>query len=138
MGCIPVAYDTPSGNQDIIENGKNGFLVPLGDYKRFAEAIVGVCENPELLLSLRSAAMERARVQFPAERMGRDYAQLIKEVLSQDISHEPRLSFHGVVHELEMRNSQVYYRLPLFMRRALRKVVDKSPRLYHYLRSKMR
>src|ERR1035441_7179874 len=39
MGCVPIAYDIPSGSTEIIEHGKSGLLVPLGNIRAWANQI---------------------------------------------------------------------------------------------------
>lgn len=45
-GCPVVSTDCPSGPQEILENGKFGHLIPIGDYKKMSEAIISTINNP--------------------------------------------------------------------------------------------
>jgi len=45
-GCPVVSTDCPSGPAEILENGKYGPLVPVGDNVALAEAIVSVLQTP--------------------------------------------------------------------------------------------
>jgi glycosyltransferase involved in cell wall biosynthesis len=45
-GCPVVSTDCPSGPAEILENGKYGPLVPVGDEVRLAEAILSVLNTP--------------------------------------------------------------------------------------------
>jgi glycosyltransferase involved in cell wall biosynthesis len=42
----PVVSTTTTGAKEIIENGKNGFLVPIGDEEQMADKIIWLLENP--------------------------------------------------------------------------------------------
>lgn len=50
MSCrLPlVAFDCPCGPAETIQEGKNGFLVPVGDCQALAERICRLIEDPEL------------------------------------------------------------------------------------------
>ena len=45
-GCIPIAYDVRYGPADLIESGRNGFLVAPGDEKALADAIIALQRMP--------------------------------------------------------------------------------------------
>lgn len=45
-GCIPIAYDISYGPADLIEDGRNGFLVPAGDIDALAQRIVDLQRMP--------------------------------------------------------------------------------------------
>lgn len=47
FGVVPVAFDSYASIRDIIEEGKNGFLVPFGNVKKFARKITWLMENSE-------------------------------------------------------------------------------------------
>lgn len=54
VGCIPISYDIPYGPADVIQPGRNGYLVPAGDPGAVAKAI-------DDLLSLSPRKVERLR-----------------------------------------------------------------------------
>lgn len=45
---VPVVTTTVSGTKELIEDGTNGFVVPIGDEKSFAEALMKLVENKAL------------------------------------------------------------------------------------------
>ncbi len=56
-GCIPICYDMPYGPGDIVENGRNGFLVENGDREALADAMVRLQQlGDEEVLSMREQA----------------------------------------------------------------------------------
>lgn len=62
-GCIPIAYDIPYGPSDLIEDGRNGFLVAAGDIDALSERIIQLQRMPD-----RAVEAMRARAQATAER----------------------------------------------------------------------
>jgi len=74
-GTPVVSTDCPSGPREILDHGRYGPLVPVGDDAALAHAIEGMLDNPPAALSLRARAelftVERAvdnylRLLFPA------------------------------------------------------------------------
>ncbi len=47
FGVVPVAFDSYASIRDIVEDEKNGFLVPFGNLKGFAEKMTLLMENSE-------------------------------------------------------------------------------------------
>lgn len=66
-GGLPVIALTGPGQQDLVENGKNGYLVP--DRDAMAITIIKIAQDASLLAQLRQGAGETARV-FTPEKMG--------------------------------------------------------------------
>lgn len=47
-GLPLVSFDCPQGPREIVDNGKNGFLVPEGDLAGFTSALTSLIEDPDL------------------------------------------------------------------------------------------
>ncbi len=76
-GCIPIAYDVRYGPADIIEHGRNGFLVRSGDVDALAETIVELAAMaPARLARMRRAARRTARAYSDAAITRRWAAEL--------------------------------------------------------------
>jgi len=71
-GCPVVSTDCPSGPAEILEGGKWGPLVPVGDAHSLAEAIVQVIERPPDRELLRKRGFE-----FNVERAVQQYLELL-------------------------------------------------------------
>ncbi|MCP9751934.1 glycosyltransferase family 4 protein [Ferruginibacter sp. HRS2-29] len=58
-GAVPVAFDIESGVSDVIRNGVNGILLPVGDANAIADAVTGLYHDHAKFEMLRnnSAAM---------------------------------------------------------------------------------
>jgi len=60
-GTIPIAYDVPYGPADLIDNGRNGLLVPSGDTDALAAAVTRLATLPPgRLARMRRAARRTA------------------------------------------------------------------------------
>lgn len=47
-GCVPVAYDVDFGPRDVIENRRNGFLVPFGEQETAVQAVTSLLADDSL------------------------------------------------------------------------------------------
>ncbi len=66
-GSLPIAYDIEYGPSDIVDDGKNGFLVPKGDEEALAETIAAVANaSRRRLRRMRKAAARRAADFLPS------------------------------------------------------------------------
>ncbi|WP_290708932.1 glycosyltransferase, partial [Flavihumibacter sp. CACIAM 22H1] len=75
-GLPPVSYNFIGGPEEIIEPGKNGFLVEEGDIKGLAHAINKLASDKELRISIGNAA-KQARFVYSNERITKRIAQFL-------------------------------------------------------------
>jgi glycosyltransferase involved in cell wall biosynthesis len=66
---VPVVADTTGGPREIVRDGTDGLLVPVGDAVRLAEAIAGLVGDPAERARMGAAARERVLERFDARRM---------------------------------------------------------------------
>jgi glycosyltransferase involved in cell wall biosynthesis len=71
LGTPVIATDCPSGPAEILEDGRWGRLVPVGDVHRLAEAILRVLKEEKIDTSVVRASM------FSVERILEDYANIL-------------------------------------------------------------
>ncbi len=65
--ALPIITTDAPGCREIVENGKNGFLVPIGDAVALAEKIEYLLENPEICLRFGTAGREKVCKEFDQE-----------------------------------------------------------------------
>lgn len=72
LGCPVVSTNCPSGLSEILENGKYGKLVPIGDAKALALAILDTLKNP-----LPKEFLQKKAKAFSVENITKEYLNLI-------------------------------------------------------------
>lgn len=136
MGCVPIAYDTPSGSTEIIEDGSSGLLVPLGNYRALAGAIQRLHKHRDELHALSADATERARREFGADALGARMAAFLQSVMDRRQEWQPaRLAGFPapkVAHEQQAGHRLSYQSLPAGLRMWLRDFVGSRPRLAYW------
>ncbi len=72
----PVIATGAGGVLDIVEDGRNGLLVPVGDDQAMAEAILSLAHSPDLAVQLGTNACQRVKAHFAVTR----YAQTVQAI----------------------------------------------------------
>ena len=80
MGRPVVATDA-GGNRELVEDGKTGFIVPLGNPEALAEAIIHLLRDPQLAQSMGQKAKEKAVNQLSLERYANEYQNIYEIAL---------------------------------------------------------
>lgn len=84
QGCVPVVSDIRSGIPQVLEDGVNGFRVPVGDIAGFADHIAELQRDPRRRLHMAECAHRSiATGGFRAEDMAARYAQLFARLRDQ-------------------------------------------------------
>ncbi len=75
-GMAPVAFDCPTGPADIIDDHRNGLLVPFKDVQALGEALLEMISDDELRHACGTAAVDTAR-DYTMEAVGPAWDELI-------------------------------------------------------------
>lgn len=86
-GTPVISTDCKSGPGEIIEHGKNGILVPVGDCKSLSEAIIRVLEDPFLRQNLSVEGIKRSGY-FSAERGMKQYEEVFLTLMNRPITQQ--------------------------------------------------
>lgn len=81
-GLPVVSYACPCGPKDIITDGVDGFIVPVGDEKMLADRICKLIENDSLRRKMGAAAQEKSR-QYSLDRIIPMWMDLFEELVRQ-------------------------------------------------------
>ena len=79
---VPVVATRVGGVIDIIEDGKNGLLVPPADPKSMAEAVFKIYKDPALARVLAENAFTKVKEQYNVELMVKNTLDVYREALS--------------------------------------------------------
>jgi len=88
-GCVPVASLLPGVSDFIVENGKTGFLSPVGDIDRFAASIIALHHDRQRMHDMGNAAAQAVHERFSQERMAAEYARLLDSVMAMPLIELP-------------------------------------------------
>lgn len=75
-GVVIVASDIP-GVRDVVDDGVNGYRVPLGDLAAFAHKLQWLIESDATLLAMKHASWEKAR-DFDLARIADQYERVLQ------------------------------------------------------------
>jgi glycosyltransferase involved in cell wall biosynthesis len=78
-GMAPVAFDCPTGPADIIDDHRNGLLVPFKDIAALGAALLEMIEDEELRRACGAAAVETARG-YTMEAVGPMWDRLLADL----------------------------------------------------------
>jgi glycosyltransferase involved in cell wall biosynthesis len=82
MACgIPVVATRSGGPEEIVTDGVDGLLVPVGDTAAIASALTRLASDAALRRRLGDAGRRTAVARFSVQRMVRDYEAIYDEVL---------------------------------------------------------
>lgn len=81
-GVVPVVSDLPGITDSVIQDGVDGFLVPVGDTCRFARILADLQDNT-LRKKVSLAAREKAANNFSVEAMTQRYLRLVEGLAEQ-------------------------------------------------------
>ncbi len=84
-GTPVIATNCKSGPNEIINDGKNGILVPVGDYNALAQAIIKVLDSPSLRQAIISEGERRAEC-FSFKAGVKNYEKVFDEVIGRSQS----------------------------------------------------
>lgn len=81
LGVCCIAFDCDTGPREIIDNNKNGILLPPDDRDKLVDAIIRLKDDPVLRERLSSNGKETIRTKFTYQKMIQSYTKLIKKAL---------------------------------------------------------
>ena len=85
MGCgVPVIASTNSGGSNMIQDGVNGFIIPIRDPDMLAEKIEFLYRHPESLAPMKNKAGSAVQEGFTWNDYGDRYAGFLKKHLPAD------------------------------------------------------
>ena len=80
---MPVLASDSFGNAELVRDGKDGKIVPIGDVAATADALLEMAGNPALLAKLGRSAYSRACDFLSPHRVARETVDLYREALAR-------------------------------------------------------
>jgi N-acetyl-alpha-D-glucosaminyl L-malate synthase BshA len=85
MACgVPVIGTSVGGLPEVVEDGKSGYLRPVGDVDGMARAALSLLRDPQKLAAFSREARRRAVEEFPTEKALTRYRKLYEETLAMN------------------------------------------------------
>lgn len=86
-GCIPVVSDITSGIPELVENGVNGFRVPIGETRQFAQNIATLYQDSNLRREMSSNAYRTIKEGgYTTEDMVKKYREVFENIMQEALS----------------------------------------------------
>jgi lipopolysaccharide heptosyltransferase II len=80
---VPVVATRIGGLVDIIEDGKDGLLVPADDPRLLAEAVIRLLKNPDLAAGLAASLRKKVEKEFSLDLMFEKTLEVYRQALDQ-------------------------------------------------------
>ena len=77
--AVPVVAFACGGIPEVLEDGKDGYLVSLGDSQTMAERILNILQRKELRISLGEYGRKKYFRKFSVDVMGEQYLSLVNK-----------------------------------------------------------
>jgi len=81
---LPVIATRTGGTPELIDDGENGLLVPVGDAKALAMSIAKMCVDSAMIKTMGMRGYEKVKVQFNWTRTVEEYLSVYDDVLGVD------------------------------------------------------
>jgi len=125
-GCVPVASRIHGVTDFVIQDGRTGFLFPVGSRRAAAEHLSRLASGPALLAAAGVAAQADVKTRFSLARQGESYAALIHNTLDTPRPLPPPISPENFSMPRGFRPGWWYW-LPLPVKNALRVALERLP-----------
>ncbi len=109
-GCIPVVSDIRSGIPEVVRDGENGFVLPIGDISGFADRLAQLQADLNLRRKLSLSSYETVRAgDFSIEDMAVKYNHLFRNILEGGFRNRFRRKRWFIVPPQELRPKWTCY-----------------------------
>jgi glycosyltransferase involved in cell wall biosynthesis len=80
-GGKPIIATNVGGVSELIVQSENGLLVPAGDYRQFASAMIELCREPSRILKMGERSRQIAEQRFNVHEMAKQYGELYLRII---------------------------------------------------------
>lgn len=85
-GAVPVVSDIRSGVPDLIVDGENGLIAPVGDIEAFASRLETLARDPDLRHRMAEAAHRTVAEGFGVDRMVERYVEVFRRAIAEPLA----------------------------------------------------
>jgi glycosyltransferase involved in cell wall biosynthesis len=90
LGCgLPIVATEVGGIREQVEDGVNGFVLPVGDIDGLTDCCVRLLSDPEMMAAFGRSSRERAERLFSDNAMIHGYAECYREIVSPTLEEHP-------------------------------------------------
>jgi glycosyltransferase involved in cell wall biosynthesis len=90
-GIVPVVSDIKSGMIEVIRDGTNGYVAPVGDSRTFADRLQVLAADRARLMQMSDAAWTSSQ-EYSIERMAQNYISLFHQMADRRRFEQPRIN----------------------------------------------
>lgn len=80
----PIISTNVGGLSKLIEDNKNGYLIPVGDYMELANKISLLAKNKEKSKNMGESLYGKVRENFSSEVMAKEHVKIYKEIITKE------------------------------------------------------
>lgn len=80
----PIISTKVGGLVKLIDNGKNGYLVEVGDYEEISNKILELAQNKDKIKEMGKKLYLKVEKYYSSEKMGKDHVEIYKKILKAD------------------------------------------------------
>jgi glycosyltransferase involved in cell wall biosynthesis len=80
---LPIVSTRCGALADMVADGEEGFLVPVGDHVALADRLGRLADDPELRAAMGARARQRAESEYSIEHTVAGYQRLLTELVSR-------------------------------------------------------
>lgn len=93
LACgVPAVASNVGGVPEVLTDGENGFLAPVGEIQQFAEKALQILTDPQLATRFREQGRERIKQKFDSQKITRQYEELYQRVIHSPDPECPSLA----------------------------------------------
>lgn len=79
FGCVPIAFNSFAAIKDIIEDGKNGVVIPAYDIEKYAYRLSQLADNPNVLSAMRESSLIKVK-EFEITHIIDEWVNLLEKI----------------------------------------------------------
>lgn len=83
-GIPTISYSCPCGPKEIINNGRDGYLIPYGDKDTFADKLTELMSNENLRIKMGKAAIENSK-RFHIDCIMNQWVNLFQDAINEKL-----------------------------------------------------